>query len=317
MNYFVYTRKSEEDEDRQVMSLQSQQDEVSKLVDRIGGINIIERFEEAKSAKALGRPVFNKMLDRIEQGEADGIIAWHPDRLARNSMDGGRIVYLLDQGKLKDLKFCTYTFENTSEGKMMLSIIFAQSKYYVDNLSTNVKRGLRNKVKNGVHPNLAPIGYRNCKDTQTVVPDGDHFAAVQRMLRLMLTGQYSIGALHRLVRDEWGYTTPIRKTRGGKPLSKSALHRLLSNPFYAGNLVFKGELYSGTHQPMISQAEFDQLQAVLRKDHQPRPKKRAFLYGGVFKCGVCGLSVTAEHKRNRWGSHYTYYHCTRVHRSPR
>ena len=69
------------------------------------------------------------MLRRIERGEVDGIIAWHPDRLARNSMDGGKIIYLLDNKRLKDLKFATFTFENNPQGKFMLSIIFGYSKY--------------------------------------------------------------------------------------------------------------------------------------------------------------------------------------------
>jgi DNA invertase Pin-like site-specific DNA recombinase len=85
------------------------------------------------------------MIARIDRGEADGILAWHPDRLARNALDGGRIIHLLDTGRLGDLKFPTYTFENTSQGKFMLAIMFGQSKYYVDALSENIRRGNRNE----------------------------------------------------------------------------------------------------------------------------------------------------------------------------
>jgi len=87
------------------------------------------------------------MLERIEKGEASGILAWHPDRLARNSVDGGKVIYLVDTGKITDLKFPTFWFDSTPQGKFMLSIAFSQSKYYVDNLSENVKRGYRQKLK--------------------------------------------------------------------------------------------------------------------------------------------------------------------------
>ena len=119
-------------------------------------------------------------MARIEAGEAEGLVAWHPDRLARNSVDGGRIIYLLDIGRLKDLKFATYTFENTPQGKFMLSIIFANSKYYVDALSENIRRGNRTKVENGWLPGMARIGYLNDKDTKTIVPDPERFALVRQ-----------------------------------------------------------------------------------------------------------------------------------------
>src|SRR5207248_3873959 len=113
------------------------------------------------------------------------------DRLARNSIDGGKIIYLLDKGVLQDLKFATFTFENNPQGKFMLSIIFGYSKYYVDNLSENVKRGNRAKVARGWRPGKAPLGYLNDKENKTIVPDGAQFDMVQRMFKLALTGTYT------------------------------------------------------------------------------------------------------------------------------
>lgn len=316
MKYFIYCRKSQEAEDRQILSLESQQQEVEQLV---GGetAEIVDTYVEAFSAKAPGRPLFDQMLDRIERGEADGIIAWHPDRLARNSMDGGRIIYLLDQGKLNDLKFCTYSFENSSQGKFMLNIIFGYSKYYVDSLSENVKRGQRAKIRNGWKPNLAPIGYTNCRETGTIVPDTKHFKAMRRMFDLLLSGNHSIAEIHRIACTEWGYLTPVRKTMGGKKPAVSWIYKMLSNPFYAGLIRWQGQLYPGKHQPVVTKQEFHMAQKLLGHITQTKSIKHAFPYTGIFKCGACGLSITAEKKRKPSGREYTYYHCTRVHRSPK
>ena len=136
MKYFIYCRKSTEAEDRQALSLEGQDTEIQSLIERDSTIEIVDSFFESKSAKNPGRTDFNDMIMRLQNGEAEGIIAWHPDRLARNSMDGGQIIFLLDQGRLKDLKFCSYSFENSPQGKFMLGIMFSNSnkaKIFINN----------------------------------------------------------------------------------------------------------------------------------------------------------------------------------------
>jgi site-specific DNA recombinase len=311
MRYFHYCRKSTEDDDHQIASLDSQQIENEKRFGSSLEIEIAETYREAKSAKTPGRPIFAEMLDRIERGEADGIIAWHPDRLARNSVDGGRIIYLLDTGKLKDLKFSTYTFENTSQGKFMLQIVFANSKYYVDSLSENVKRGIRTKVEKGWRPNQPPIGYLNGEDPLPIIVDPERFALVQRMWQLALAGTYTLRQIRDIAAHDWGLRTKKRKRTGGTILTVSGTYALFKNPFYAGLLRLNGRVYPGKHQPMVTMEQFDLVQKNFGRPGAPQPKRNTWAYTGMIRCGNCGLAVTAEEKVNRFGYHYTYYHCTK------
>jgi DNA invertase Pin-like site-specific DNA recombinase len=295
-----------------VLSIESQQQELKRYAER-EKLQIVETKEEARSAKNLGRPVFNELLRRIERGEADGILAWHPDRLARNALDGGRVIQLLDTGNLKSLKFPTYTFENTSQGKFMLAIMFGQSKYYVDSLSENVRRGNRTKRERGWLPGLAPMGYLNGRSEtgeKIIVPDPDRFPIMKRLWGLLLSGGYSVPQLLDIATNEMGLRTPKRRRTGGGPLSVSGTYRIFSNPFYTGQLVHENQSYPGKHEPLVTLAQFERTQELLGKGDRARSKRHVFAYTGLMHCGTCGGSITAENKINRYGSRYVYYHCT-------
>lgn len=165
--------------------------------------------------------MFNEMLQRIESGEADGIIAWHPYRLARNSIDGGRVIYLVDIGKIKGLKFPTFRFDNTAYGKFMLNIAFSQSKYYVDNLSQNIRRGIRQKLRRGEWSALAPIGYVNDAKTRKVVLDKEKYLKVKKIFELYAIGNYSVPALLEISKKI------NLKNRSGKIYGSTLLNKFL------------------------------------------------------------------------------------------
>jgi len=161
--FFIYCRKSNEDEERQVLSIEAQLTELREYAKQ-QGLFVVREYHESKTAKEPGREIFNEMLGEIEKGTAQGILAWNPDRLARNSVDGGRVIYLVDTGKITTLKFPTFWFEATPQGKFMLSVAFGQAKYYTDNLRENILRGIRQKIRRGELSAKAPIGYLTSRD---------------------------------------------------------------------------------------------------------------------------------------------------------
>ena len=169
--YFLYARKSTEDDDKQVMSIPAQLVELREFASR-ENLEILEEFQESKSAKSPGREVFGEMMMRIEKMDGVGILAWHPDRLARNSIDGGRIIYAVDTSKIVSLRFPTFWFEPTPQGLFMLQVAFGQSKYYSDNLKQNVERGMRQKLRRGEWLTRAPFGYVNNPVTRNIEPAG-------------------------------------------------------------------------------------------------------------------------------------------------
>lgn len=314
MKYFIYCRKSQEAEDRQVLSLESQVSEARKKLAALHNAEVVEVLVESQTARKPGRPIFNSMLDRIAKGEAGGIIAWHPDRLARNATDSARVISFLDSGVLRELQFANHAFENTPQGLFMLQIMFGYSKYYVDNLSENVKRGNRTKIGNGWLPNKPPIGYINDRLTSTIVKDPDRFEVVQKLWQLVIRGQKSPRQIWRLAALEWGLRTRRSRMLGDKPLALGAVYRMLKNPFYAGLIRWNGAIVPGKHPAMITEDEFNLVQRNLERETNRRPMKKEFAFTGWIRCGECGFSITAHERQNKYGSRYTYYHCSKQRR---
>jgi len=296
--FFIYTRKSTDDKDRQVRSIADQLSELKELALK-EQLDVVDVFVEKQTAKIPGRPVFNEMIERMEKGEASGILAWHPDRLARNSVDGGKIIYLVDTGVILEMKFPTFWFDPTPQGKFMLSIAFSQSKYYIDNLSENIKRGHRNKVKDGIWPQMAPIGYVN--ENRMIVPDENIAPLIKKTFEAYSSGSFTL----RQLRDKFNALGLKRKS--GKELAVSNYQKLLKNPIYTGLMLYNGEIFEGKHEPIISKKLFDSVQEVMMRKSKPKSRGlKPYLYRGFFRCGECGCFITTETQKG-----HNYLRCTK------
>lgn len=316
IKYFVYCRKSSEQQERQALSIQSQIDRAKQLA-KEQNLCIKGVFQESKSAfEPHVRPVFSDMVERIKAGKAQGIIAWHPDRLSRNEIDAAAITYMLRTEQLKDLKFGSYHFDNSPEGIWMLQMALSQSQYDSAKKGRDVKRGLAKKLEMGWIPGPPPLGYLNDKINKTIIKDPERFDLVKKMWDLMLTGNYTPPKILDIANNEWGFRTRKTKRIGGNPMSRSTVYKILTNPFYFGLIRYGGEEVPGKHPPMITLDEFNRAQKLLGRKGKPRPKKHEFSYTGQINCGECGCLITAETKEKLIKStkeikEYTYYHCTR------
>ncbi len=300
MKFFLYARKSSDEEDRQILSIESQITELREFGVK-ERLEIAQEFTESMSAKVPGRPIFNRMMDLAERDRSVGLLAWHPDRLARNSVDGGRIVYLLDTGKLAALKFPTFWFENTPQGKFILTIAFGQSKYYVDNLIENIWRGLRQKLRRGEFPGKPPVGYLNEPRLRTIAVDPAKAPLARQMFEAYASEKYNLPQMRSLVAS-WGLVT-----RSGKPPMLATVRRLLMNPFYIGLFRYDGELHQGSHEPLIPRELFERVQQVMaRRGRAHAKRKHLFPFVGLLRCAECGCAITAERQK---GHHY--YRCTK------
>ena len=311
IKYFIYARKSSESEDKQVASVSSQIKELKDLAER-HGLDILDILTEEKSAKAPGRPVFNKMMEDVQQGKAQGIICWKLDRLARNPVDGGQIGWLLQQSIIQHIQ--TYQREYfPTDNVLMMNLEFGMANQFILDLSINTKRGLRNKAEEGWFPSKAPLGYLNNKyglpDRPPIYKDPERYSLMKQLWDILLEKQCSINTLYQKA-IEIGLVTDK-----GKPIARSKFYLLFKNPFYCGFFKWKGELYSGKHEPMISKAEYDLAQVIISGNKPSFYNNHVFAFTGMMRCGECGASITAEnktkHQKNGNTHHYIYYRCTK------
>src|ERR1041385_8218389 len=245
MKHFIYCRKSSEDDDRQALSIVAQLSELGALA-RSQNLRIVDTLTESKSAKEPGREIFNDMLRRIERGEANAILTWKLDRLARNFDDGGRIIGLLQRGVIQEIR----TFEKSylpSDNVLLIAVELGMANQYVRDLSLNIRRGIREKVRRGVFCGKAPLGYYNEPRLRTIEPHQRNFKKIKAILERFATGHHSLTAIQRDLAK-----AGVLGERSRKPLPLSSISNVLRNPFYYGVFVHRGEVHQGIHIPMIT-----------------------------------------------------------------
>src|SRR3989338_2867975 len=223
MKYFLYARKSTDVEYKQVLSIEAQIDELQMLAKR-ENLSVVEEFIEKRSAKIPGRPIFNDMLTRIQNGEAQGIVCWKIDRLSRNPVDSGKIQWLLQKGIIAHIQTHGQS-HYPNDNVLMMSVELGMANEYVRQLSENTARGLRQKARRGEFPGFAPIGYINNHTTKKIEAHKDA-KIVKKLFELYATGKVTLKHIAEFM-EKSGI-----KSRKNNRCNISRISAILTNPIY-------------------------------------------------------------------------------------
>ena len=314
LKYALYARKSTTDETRQVRSIPDQIRECRELAARIN-LNVIGKpLTETKSAKKPNqRPVFTQMIRDIKAGKYDGVLAWNPDRLARNMKEGGEIIDLIDQGIIKDLKFVTHHFTNDANGKMLLGMAFVLSKQYSDDLSQKVTRGVRSRFSEGLTP-TPKHGYIN--EGGIYRPDGKNFELICEAWQKRKNGTaIEVISDHMNQND---YTRTIKKSGKRVDMDKRILSQIFHDPFYYGVLVQAGQqvdlrqLRGYNFVAAVSEADYFAVQQLNYRKILPSTQYKLTFYPlrrMVVLCYYCGRPCVVAPSTSHTSKRYLYYRC--------
>ena len=315
VKYCLYARKSTESEEQQILSIDSQIKEMLAMAER-DHLEVVEIKKESHSAKEAGqRPVFNEIVDEIKSGKFNEILTWAADRISRNAGDLGRIVDLMDSGKLHEIRTYGQKFTNSPNEKFLLMILGSQAKLENDNKVENVKRGLRARCEMRLWPCIAPTGYLNStsKEKSCHVEIDPHRAPViKKMFEKIAYERYSGRRLHAWLKNEIKFAT-----KNGKPLTISNIYIILRNHFYYGSFEYPkggGQWYTGKHTPIITKDLFDKVQESI-VNYSVSGEAKEFAFTRLMTCTLCGSGITASEKFKKQENgnvhHYVYYGCCR------
>lgn len=311
LRYCLYARKSSESDERQIMSIDSQLNEM-KLIAQREGLNIVKILEESHSAKQSGqRPVFNELLAGIRNDEFNACLTWAPDRMSRNAGDLGSLVDLMDSGKLLQIRTYSQTFTNNPNEKFLLMILCSQAKLENDNRGLNILRGIKSKCEMGWRPGVAPLGYmnRHFNGVKDIIPDPQRAHIITEMYQKAGYHGWSGRRIKEWL-DEIGFTN-----RSGKPIALSQVFLILTNTFYYGEFEYPaGKWFKGSHEPLISKELFELVQQF-RGAYKGKWGSKQFAYRGMLQCGYCKGQITCEEKfkklKNGEFNRHVYYRCTK------
>ncbi len=297
--FYGYIRVSTARQGERGVSLQEQRESIERFALR-NGFTIARWFEERETAAKSGRPVWTEMLRLLRRHAAAGVVIHKIDRSARNLRDWADLQELMDRGLIQ-LYFANEALDLTTRGgRLSADIQAVVAADYIRNLREEALKGINGRLKQGILPLPAPVGYLDCGAGKPKAIDPVKGPLVRRLFELYATGRCNLHAL----RDET-QKSGLRNRRGGM-VSINGLSTILRNPFYIGliRVSRRKETYEGAHEPLITKSLFDRVQAVLDGKLTARPEKHDFVFRRRLRCADCNYSLIGERQKG-----HTYYRC--------
>ena len=293
---YAYVRVSTVRQGEKGTSLSEQRDAITAFAAR-HDMKILEWFEERETAAKQGRHEFSRIMKLVARRRDRGVIFHKIDRGARNLKDWSDIQELIEHGI--DVYFAHESLDMTTRGgRLTADLLAVIASDYIRNLRDEVKKGMRGRLKQGLYPLKAPLGYLDQGGGRPKIPDPERGPLIRQAFEFYATGNYSLHTLademHRRGLRSWR-NTAVGVTR---------LAKILRRSFYVGLIEIKGEIHAGIHEPLVSKEIFDRVQYVLDGKLYARSIRHDFTYKRMVRCADCGYHLIGERQKGR-----VYYRC--------
>ena len=308
MKTVIYCRVSSKEQEETGYSLPAQERLLKEYSNR-KGFKIAKIFSISESASGrYQRKTFTEMLNYAKTNKIAIIVCEKVDRLTRNLKDAVVINDWLGENDERQIHFVKQNLiiskESKSDEKFRWDIEIVLAKKHISNLSEEVKKGQEEKLAEGWLPTKPPTGYKTIgnKGHKIHVVDEEKAPFIRKMFEMYSIGNYSLKAVNEIL-----YKEGLRNANGNK-ITKSRIHELISNPFYCGKTRWNGKIGKGSHEPLVSQELFNEVQIKLtRKIGAPQYKKHLPIFKAKIFCEECGGTITWETQKGHWYGHCSHY----------
>jgi len=297
--YFAYVRVSSTRQGELGVSLPQQREAIERHALR-SGLEIGQWLEEQETAAKRGRPIFDQMIKLLRRGDAVGVIMHKIDRSARNLRDWADLGELIDGGI--EVHFANEALDLSSRGgRLSADIQAVVAADYIRNLREESIKGFYGRLKQGVLPRPAPIGYCNAGPGRPKTIDPERGSLVKQAFDFYATGRYCLRTLTAEL-NRLGL-----RSRKQSRVSLNCVHRMLKNPFYIGIIEIKGQTYKGAHEALVPVAIFNRVQDVLAGNRVVGTSRQYHIFSKFLRCSSCSRSLIADVKKG-----HTYYRCQTI-----
>jgi len=317
----IYTRKStDEGLEQEFNSLDAQRESAESFIAsqrQNGWIPVDDRYDDGGfSGGTLERPALQRLIQDIEAGKIQCVVVYKIDRLSRSLLDFTRLVDLFDRHGVSFVSVTQQFNTTTSMGRLTLNILLSFAQFEREIIGERIRDKVAAAKRKGKYMGGPPVlGYDPDAGTRRLMVNSEEASLVRHIFSRFV----ELGSTLKLAQElnQQGRRTKSWTTRGGRKheggrWDKASLARLLRNHLYIGEVAYKGEIYAGEHEAIVTRSAWDKAQATLdrndRTNGNRNRKRHDSLLRGVLRCGHCDCGMTHSYARKK-GAMYRYYVC--------
>jgi site-specific DNA recombinase len=319
----IYTRKStEEGLQQQFNSLDAQREAAEAFVrSQIGeGWTCLpDRYDDGGFTGAnTDRPALKRLLADIEDGRIDCVVVYKVDRLSRSLLDFSRLMENFEKKHVSFVSVTQHFNSATSMGRLTLNILLSFAQFERETISERTKDKMSASRRRGQYVGGQPIlGYDVDRLAKRLIVNEDEAARVRAIFGLYAESEALLPVVKELVRRGWTnkrWSTKTGDERGGKPFTKTSLHKLLTSVCYIGRVRFEEQIYAGQQPAIVELAVWQRVQTILERNSRTGGGQVRNQFGALLKgllhCTPCRCAMVPTHTTRNDSRRYRYYVCS-------